>query len=146
MRAKYFGGKNAEHKFFGQLFVINEHFIFVLYNLRVPASNYVASKLQAKTCNCKDRFTRVNVLTKSVPPGGINATWKKQERNLVTKRNVINCQYFCDSWIFSLRLMDFVSIFPFICQFWRFLHNCIQNVEHFLAFRVILKIFLNNCV
>ena len=40
---------------------------------------------------------------------------------------MINCQRSCNSWIFSLFLMNFLPIFPFKCQFQLFLHNFHAN-------------------
>ena len=50
---------------------------------------------------------------------------------------MINSQRSCESWIFSLFLVNFFPIFPFNCQFQDFLHNFMQNSEKFSTLRAI---------
>ena len=69
-------------------------------------------------------------------PGENEFNLKKTGKKFLQRKTVINCHCTCYSWIFCLCFMSLFPIFPYICQFQRFLHNFMQNIEKLLRVQI----------
>ena len=105
--------------------------------------------LHLSLAECHAKFTFIKELSVSLklsvfgkgkyfgqkrPPGGNKFNLEKDREEIKLEKNN-------DNQIFSLFLMNFFPIFPFDCQYQRFLHNFMQNSEKFLALRAICSFF-----